>query len=551
MKKRNSIQHSGLLLFAVWIGLSVFVPGAAQTGVAENAVEPAVSPDTRAQKVDAAQPAGEQGPVEYVSINVDGGSLVQVLNAFALQTGRNIVVGSNVVVTNGVNLHLNNVRWAEALDVILKPYGFGYRKVGDTIVVSKMSEISALTAIEPLETKVFNLKYLDASDVQEIIKGQLSARGTSTVAVVRGMKGWKNDPSGGSRSGSSASSQGELVRVEDKANDAERVRSKTLIVTDVPGSLARIDDVLAKLDTRQQQIQVEARFMEVDQALSKEAGLDFTSVGLDAEVRSSGQGENANGSIGSDGSFNSLTWNAGTVDAKATINFLQKDDDTKVLSAPRILTLNNQEATIMVGQRYPILKTDLGSGTTTIATTTLDYYENIGIQLNVVPQICADGYINMIVRPVVSSIAGRAKGQGDIDSPYPIINTRETETQILLKTGETGVIGGLLEERKRGGIQKIPVLGSIPLIGRLFRNETAENQTIDLLIFLTATIITPDNQNAVIGENGKSGVVPPVSITVPAEEPLAVKAPGPAKVSVTPEAKNTASAEQIMKELQK
>ncbi|MEI7850675.1 MAG: secretin and TonB N-terminal domain-containing protein [Kiritimatiellales bacterium] len=527
MKKWTSIQYSRLLSVTVLVGLPVFVLAAEQAGVAENAVESAVSPVANVQKVVAARPAGEQGAAEYVSINVDGGSLVQVLNAFAIQTGRNIVVGPNVVVTNGVNLHLNNVRWDEALDVILKPYGFGYRKVGDTLVVSRMSEISALTAIEPLETKVFNLKYLDASDVQNIIKGQLSARGTSTVAVVRGMKGWKNDSGGGSRSGSSANSL-QVVRVEDKMDDAERVRSKTLIVTDVPGSLVRIGEVLAKLDTRQQQIQVEARFMEVNQALLKDAGLDFTSVGLEAAVKSSGESGRADGSAGSDGNFNSLTWNAGTVDAKATINFLQKDDDTKVLSAPRILTLNNQEATIMVGQKYPILRTDLGSGTSTIATTTLDYYENIGIQLNVVPQICADGYINMIVRPVVSSIAGRAKGQGDIDSPFPIINTRETETQILLKTGETGVIGGLLEERKKAGVQKIPVLGSIPLIGRLFRNETADNQTIDLLIFLTATIITTDNQNALIGENGKSGMNPPVTITVPpapTKMPEAVEAP--------------------------
>lgn len=542
MKKLTSIQYSRLLSFTVLVGLPVFVLATEQTGTAENAVESAVSP---VAKVVASRPAGEQGAAEYVSINVDGGSLVQVLNAFAFQTGRNIVVGPGVVVSNGVNLHLNNVRWNEALDVILKPYGFGYRKVGDTLVVSKMSEISALTAIEPLETKVFNLKYLDASDAQDIIRGQLSARGTSGVAVSRGMKGWKSDPS---RSGGSSANSIQLVRVEDNLDRSERVRSKTLVVTDVPSSLARIDDVLAKLDARQQQVLVETRFMEVNQALLKDAGLDFTSLKLDARVRSSGETENSDGSSGSDGSFNSFTWNAGTVDATATINFLQKDDDTKVLSAPRILTLNNQEATIMVGKKYPILKTDLGSGTTTIATTTLDYYENIGIQLNVVPQVCADGYINMIVRPVVSSIDSMAMGPNSIPSAYPIINTRETETQILLRTGETGVIGGLLEERTKAGVQKIPVLGSIPLIGRLFRNETADNQTVDLLIFLTATIVTPENRNAVIGENGKSVMNQPVTITVPA---AVIEVPPAAVVEQPAAVQEPASAEQIMKELQK
>jgi type II secretory pathway component GspD/PulD (secretin) len=561
MKKWTSIQYSRLLLFSVLVGLSVFVPGAAQTGAAENAAEPAVSPDTSVQKVDAARPAGEQGPVEYVSINVDGGSLVQVLNAFALQTGRNIVVGPNVVVTNGVNLHLNNVRWDEALDVILKPYGFGYRKVGDTLVVSSMREISALTAIEPLETKVFNLKYLDASDVQEIIKGQLSARGTSSVVAIQGQIGWDFSTMA-EKDSDAAVSLGKLKR-QGGANAKQGVgtqgKSKTLIVTDVPGSLARVTTMLDEVDKMQQQVLVEARLMEVDAAFVKDAGLDFKRMTFTLGGRAAGQSIDK-GSLADPFGLGVNDFNAATYSvvggAVAVINFLEQDDDTKVLSAPRILTLNNQEATIVVGQKFPIVKSEINNSTggdNPTKTVQLDYYENSGIQLNVVPQICDDDYINMIVHPTVSTFVGFevVLGQGEDLVRYPIIDVREAETQILLKTGETGVIGGLLQERKKGGIQKMPVLGSIPLIGRLFRNETADNQTIDLLIFLTATIVSPENRSAIIGENGKSGVVPPVTITVPAKEPVAVKAPEPARVSVAPEAQNTASAEQIMKELQK
>jgi len=562
MKYRNSKQVGWLLC-----GLTAFVFGAVPAVAVENTVESATSQEISVQKVNVEGPSGEVVPVDYVSINVDGGSLIQVLNAFALQTGRNIVVGPNVVVSNGVTLHLNNVRWDEALDVILKPYGFGYQKVGDTVVVSKLSEMALLTAVEPLETKVFTLRFLDAGDAQEIIKGQLSARGTSSVSMSRGMKGWKNNPGGGSRSGNSGSVLGQLERVEDKPGKEERVRSKTLIVTDVPSRLARIHDVLDSLDIMQQQIQVEARFMEVNQALLKDVGLDFTSVKLDAKVRNIGQARTAGNTITrpSDDnpvkaypsydllqSFNYLTWDAGVANAQATINFLQEDEDTKVLSAPRILTLNNQEATILVGQKYPIVKTDLGSGTSTIATTTLDYYENIGIQLNVVPQICADGYINMIVRPVVSSIVELAPGENGIPSPYPIINIREAETQIMLKDSETIVIGGLLEDRKSKGDRRIPFLGDIPVIGRFFKlRGTTDNQTIDLLIFLTANIITPDNQHAVIGERGKSGMKKPVAAAVPA----AVTEVPPAAVSELPVTVKTpadpASVEEIYKEMQK
>jgi type II secretory pathway component GspD/PulD (secretin) len=157
----------------------------------------------------------------------------------------------------------------------------------------------------------------------------------------------------------------------------------------------------------------------------------------------------------------------------------------------------------------------------------------------------------MIVHPTVSTFIGYEESyDGDqLMVRYPVIDIREAETQILLKTGETGVIGGLLQDRVKGGIQKIPVLGSIPMIGRFFRNETADNQTIDLLIFVTATIVTPENRNAIIGETGKSGTTPPVTITVPAaaveipaapvevpaapavEKPVAVKPPETAEAA--------------------
>jgi len=570
MKKWTSIQYSRLLSFTVLVGLPVFVLGTAQTGAAENEAGSAVA---NVQKVFAARPAGETGAVEYVSINVDGGSLVQVLNAFALQTGRNIVVGPNVVVTNGVNLHLNNVRWDEALDVILKPYGFGYRKVGDTFVVSRMSEISTLSAIEPLETKVFNLKYLDASDVQEVIRGQLSARGTSGVAMSRGMKGWRAASTGGSGAGRAASTVGSLARVEDKSGREESGKSKTLIVTDVPSSLARVGEVLARLDVLPQQVLVEARFVEVNRQLLRDLGLDFIYLDRGYSIGQAFSGVTPAGIADVFNPTKGAFWGADLSpaaafaakaggDFQAAIRALQTDRDTKLLSAPRILTLNNQEATIHVGTKFPIIQSDVSGGNGANSTSTsLDYYENIGIQLNVVPQICGKDQINMIVHPSVSSIVDFESGAVSTGlssnstalTRYPVIDVRETETQILLKTGETATIGGLLDDRKEITQSKVPFLGDIPLIGRLFRRDITDNRTIDLLIFLTATIVTPENQDTVIGENGKSGITPPVMITVPA---AAIEVPPAAVVETSvavkaPEEQDAVSADQIMKELQK
>ena len=532
MRKLNSKQYSRSLLFTVLGGLSVFVLSSTAQTVQ---VELAAPTDVSMQKVDAIGVDGNQVTGDYVNITVAGGPLSTVLDMFVQQTGRNVVVGPDVVVSNGVNFHLTNVRWDEALEVILKPYGFGYQKVGETIVVSKLGDLTKLTAVEPLETKVFTLRFLDASDVQEILKGQLSSRGTSSVAVARGMKGWKTAPySAGSGSGRAASTLGQLARVEDNPDKAERVKSKTLIVTDVPSSLARVGEVLTKLDIMPQQVLVEARFVEVNQGLLKDLGLDagYTknnySVGQIFSTVAPGVFNPASSAFWPV-SMNPNNQNAFiTKDGSAldiAIRAIQQDKDTKVLSAPRILTLNNQEATIIVGQKYPIIQSQVsGSGVDNTVSTTLDYYENIGIQLNVVPQICDNDQINMIVHPSVSTIDSFQSGKVNTGistnatalTEYPIINIREAETQILLKNSEIAVIGGLLDDRKSKTQSKVPFLGDIPLLGRLFRRDINDNKTIDLLIFLSATIISSENQNAVVGENGKFATNKPLMATVAA-----------------------------------
>ena len=467
MRNMPKIKRSGLLLPCLLGSVFVIMLGT----VCGQSVTPVAA---------GVQTAGSV--TDYVSIQVDKGSMLQVLNAFALQTGRNVVVGSEVI-SEGVNIHLNHVRWDEALEVILKPYGFGYRKVGDTIVVSKLDQLAVLSAIEPLETKVFNLKYLDASDVQDVIKGQLSTRSGATcrVAAARGQKGWQFASASGKGSSSSGSAMGKLQRTGGP-DGTDQVKSKTLIVTDVPDSLARVTEVLAEVDKIPRQVQIEARFLEVNHGLLRDIGLDWNyhngTVNVGQKFSSIVPGVfdsslHPNLAVDPLNALGFASFDDSTL--SVYIRMLQEDKDTKLLSAPRILTLNNQEATIIVGQKYPIIKSDVSSGTGSGTTSTsLDYYENIGIQLNVVPQICVDGFINMIVHPSVSSIIGFASGKtsgivtNNSLTEYPIINTREAETQIMLKNNETIVIGGLLEDRKAYGESKVPFLGDIPLTAHPF-----------------------------------------------------------------------------------
>jgi len=169
------------------------------------------------------------------------------------------------------------------------------------------------------------------------------------------------------------------------------------------------------------------------------------------------------------------------------LHALEEDVDTNTLSAPHIITLNNQEAAILVGEKYPILKSEESTQSQYTVTKSLDHYENIGIQLNVVPQIAGNDYINMVVHPAVSSYTGT---EGSVTSAkYPVIEIREAETRVLMRDGETVVIGGLLKDVKGKQIVGIPFISKLPLVGALFRRETIDTQKIDLLIFITARIV--------------------------------------------------------------
>ncbi|MBL7075965.1 MAG: type II and III secretion system protein [Kiritimatiellae bacterium] len=184
---------------------------------------------------------------------------------------------------------------------------------------------------------------------------------------------------------------------------------------------------------------------------------------------------------------------------------MEEDVRANLLSSPRVMTLNDQEATIMVGTKYPIIESQTsasGSSSGSISTS-LDYYENIGIQLNVIPQICDNNSVRMVVNPkvrtLISTTSGKTGEQGNISlTEYPILSTREAETHILVQSGETIVIGGLLEDQESKTTLSVPFLGAIPLIGRLFRREAIDNRKMDLLIFLTATII--DSESDMVDE---------------------------------------------------
>jgi len=170
---------------------------------------------------------------------------------------------------------------------------------------------------------------------------------------------------------------------------------------------------------------------------------------------------------------------------QAVLQAIEEDVNTKVLSHPRIVTLNNEQAKIMVGTKVPIPTYTFNNDTGTYEISGYDE-EDVGITLEVTPHVSPDGKIRMNLHPVVSDFSGVYVGPNN-ERPY--IDTREAITQVQLKDGETVVIGGLIKQKEVDTVNKVPILGSIPLVGLVFRHKHKAVETTDLLIFITARIL--------------------------------------------------------------
>ena len=455
----------------------------------------------------------ESATSEYVTLDFKEADIRNVLKIISYKSGVNIVTTPEVM--GNVTIRLVDVHWEKALDVILKTYGFGYEKQGNIILIAPIDKLTAqkkqeveLAEVQPTLTEVFNLKYIDAQDAKRAIEPQISVRGRITVLEMSGQAGWEfTKVKKGETEGTS-----KVKRVEKEGVG----RSKVLIISDIPPALDKIREVIAQIDVKPLQVLIETRIMEVSRDKLKDIGFDWgigkegaetknisttpagktdgnatSAIGghsLGSQVATSVFGPKATSiagvepfDIGLQVLYQKLT---GT-QFETILHALEEDVHTNTLSAPRIMALNNQEATILVGTKYPILaQSTTGAGSTAVTTVTLDYYQDIGIQLNVVPQVGANNYINMVVHPAVSSFTSTLG-----TNAYPIIDTREAETRVFMKDGETIVIGGLLKDVKSKGMTGIPFLSKIPLVGPIFRRDTLDTQKIDLLVFISAHIV--------------------------------------------------------------
>ena len=439
--------------------------------------------------------------------------VLQSIAQKATRNGRSINIVSSPNVSGLVSVNLENVDWFTALDVVLRSYEYSYEWVGENIIlVDTLEKISGREAqekerqeVEVPRTKVFNLRYIDANDAKKAIEPLLSAAGRASVLEITGQAGWEF---------------GTDVTKRIRQKETKISRTKILIVSDISKKIEEVGSLLEKIDKKPKQILIKAKIMEVNVDLLEDYGFDWGTgttgasggsyIGLDEDDDKDGLLQMLTGQI-TPSLFNPLEGSALTpanaglrlairniagTEFEALIHALEEDGRTNTLSAPVILTLDNQEASILVGQKYPIIKTETSQETSQISGGSLDYYQDIGIQLNVVPQISGENeeFINMIIHPAITtrladvSVTDQA---GTTLVSYPWLNSREAETQVMVKDGETIVIGGLIKDVVSKQEIGVPILSKIPVIGWLFKRYTEDIEKIDLLIFITAKIVEP------------------------------------------------------------
>jgi type IV pilus assembly protein PilQ len=382
---------------------------------------------------------------DKVSIDVQGADIQTVLRSLADFGGRNIIAGPEV--KGEVTVRLREVPWMQAFDIILEANGFGWSKTeGGLIRVTTIKNLQT-EALEresaerkredllPLETRIYKLNFAKAEELELALKSSLSNRGE--------------------------------IKPESRSN--------SLIVKDIRRSLDAIAKMVEELDYQTLQIEITAKLVDVDSRYTRDLGIEWDLTNVDdgdvfgdAHVSapvSSPAGVLHVGTFGTDADF------------EATLTALATDNKADIISNPRITTLDNQPARILVGKKIPLIVSDAAGNPITQLTT-------IGIQMTVTPHVNSNNTITMDLHPEVSDLSSQATVQGGI-----IIVTSEAATRVMVNDNETAVIGGLIRTNDSNREDGVPILKDIPLFGNLFKSSNKIKESRELLILVTPRIV--------------------------------------------------------------
>lgn len=404
-----------------------------------------------------------------------------ILEAISFQTRANIV--STQAVKGQVSANLYAVSLNEALDAILTPNGFAYRRSGSTIFVGTLEEIAA--QLPPPETRVFRLLYLTRGEATTVLRGVLSAKGKIGNSDETSSTAASSDTSG-------KTTQGGPTTVE------------YLVVSDSAERLDAAARLLEQLDIRPRQVLIEATILRASLNEANQFGIDFTLLGgIDFQSVGSSSAATTNvitGELPAD-DLQHTTMNANTnligdltrgftfgiIDNSIAgfIKALESVTDVSVIANPKVLALNRQDAQVIVGRRDGYITTTV---TETAAVQKVEFLET-GTQIRIRPFINDDGTVRLIVHPKDSN-------GGLTAANLPFEETTEAQGDILINDGHTVLIGGLFRERTVASREQVPVIGNIPLLGMLFQRQSNDTVREEVIILLTVHVLKDTRDEA-------------------------------------------------------
>jgi type IV pilus assembly protein PilQ len=437
---------------------------------------------------------------EKLSLNFQNVEVRAVLQVIADFTGLNIITSDTV--GGNLTLRLKDVPWDQALDIILQAKGLSKRKNGNVVLIAPTDELAAkeklaleanaaISDLEPVRTESFNLSYARAEDLVKLLSNKdqkiLSKRGTATV--------------------------------DDRTN--------TLFIQDTPTHLEEVRRLVQQLDVPVRQVQIEARIVIADDKWGRQLGARFgtqsafsnntynygvsgtltdtvTQLNNNPVSRGSAsltspvppgslnyvnsvpvgaQPEQLNVNLPVVGAAGSLALSILNLGSGNLVNIelsaLEADNRGKVVSSPRVITADKKRAVISQGTEVPYL-TAAASGATTVA------FRPAVLELAVTPRITPDDHIIMDLEVKKDSVGAFINSSF---GPVPTIDTKRVTTQVLVDNGDTIVLGGIFEQTTRTTVDKVPLLGDIPVVGYLFKRTAKQDDKTELLIFVTPKIV--------------------------------------------------------------
>ncbi|MBA4289262.1 MAG: type IV pilus secretin PilQ, partial [Pseudomonas sp.] len=435
-------------------------------------VKPLTQVEAEKRKAESFSYSGEKLSLNFQDIDVR--SVLQLIADF---TDLNLVASDTV--SGNITLRLQNVPWDQALDLVLKTKGLDKRKIGNVLLVAPADEIAArerqelesqkqIAELAPLRRELIQVNYAKASDMAQLFQSVTSADGSSDT---RGS-----------------------VTVDDRTN--------SIIAYQTSERLDELRRIVAQLDVAVRQVMIEARIVEANVDYDKALGVEwrgarvgdnnFVVSGADGNrVGAPGFGQNAGaqnptnslgnfvdmGAVGRTSGFGIGFITDNTI-LDLELSAMEKTGNGEVVSQPKVVTSDKETAKILKGSEIPYQEAS-SSGATATA------FKEAALSLEVTPQITPDNRIIMEVK-----VTKDAPNFDRAVNGVPPIDKNEVNAKVLVSDGETIVIGGVFSNTQTKSIDRVPFLGELPYLGRLFRRDVVRDQKSELLVFLTPRIMS-------------------------------------------------------------